>query len=159
MSSISTIFQSRTGSMVLSGWGTSGFSKNRITCTSASDSDTNERNEFPRPSPLLAFLDNPARSTNSTVAGVSFLGSNMVTRSSKRLSGTLTIALFGSVFPLAYGLTSAPALVTTLKTVLFPLSGSPMIPHLSIMLPPSLGSVFSNKHYTCFKRKRENNRS
>jgi len=101
MSSVSTIFQSRRGSMEFSGWGTFGFPKTRTTCNSASDSETKERKEFPSPAPLLASRESPARSTNSTVAGVAFLGAKISTSLSKRLSGTLTNARLGSVLPLA----------------------------------------------------------
>ena len=128
ISSISNISQSLRGSTLPSGCSTAAFSKQRMTCTRASASATKDRKAFPSPSPLPAPRDNPARSTNSICAGVSFRGACTETKWSKRGSGTKTTALFGSVFPPAYGLTSAPARVITLKTVLFPLNGSPIIP-------------------------------
>ena len=48
-------------------------SKQRTTCTIASTSRMFARNWFPRPSPLLAPFTSPAISTNSMVAGVTFL--------------------------------------------------------------------------------------
>ena len=57
-----------------SGCSTAEFAKRRMTCISASASATNERNALPSPSPLPAPRESPARSTNSTCAGVSLRG-------------------------------------------------------------------------------------
>ena len=99
ISSFSMISQSLIGSMLPSGCSTVLFAKHLMTCIRASASATNERKELPRPSPFPAPLDSPARSTNSTCAGVTFLGLWTSTRKSNLLSGTSTTALLGSVLP------------------------------------------------------------
>ena len=50
-----------------------------------------------QPFPRLAPLTNPAISTNSTVAGVTFFGWYMAAKPANRSSGTATTPRFGSI--------------------------------------------------------------
>jgi len=62
----------------------------------ASTSRIWDRNLLPSPSPSLAPFINPAISTNSIVAGVTFSGFIIFASSSSLLSGTGTVAILGS---------------------------------------------------------------
>ena len=56
-----------------------------------------DRNLLPSPSPLEAPFTRPAMSTNSTTAGVVFLGLWKSESQSRRLSGTATTPTLGSM--------------------------------------------------------------
>ena len=72
-------------------------SKQRTTWTMAAHSRMLARNLLPRPWPWLAPLTRPAMSTNSTTAGVVFLGWYISLRASRRWSGTATTPTLGSM--------------------------------------------------------------
>src|SRR5881397_2267034 len=95
-SSLVTTSWSRTGSTGPMTCTTSGSSKQRITCTTASTSRMWERNWLPSPSPWEAPFTSPAMSTNSTTAGTFFLGWTSWNSRSSRGSGTATTPTFGS---------------------------------------------------------------
>ena len=88
---------SRTGSTLPSTCVMFSSSKQRTTCTMASTSRMWERNLLPRPSPLDAPRTSPAMSTNSMMAGVYFSGWYISASTSRRLSGTGTTPVFGSI--------------------------------------------------------------
>ena len=96
-SSISMICLSLTGSIDPSTWTILSLSKHLRTCIIASVSRIFARNLFPKPSPLLAPLTNPAISTISTVAGITFSGSTRSFNLSSLLSGTFITPTFGSI--------------------------------------------------------------
>ena len=72
-------------------------SKHLTTSTIASVSLICDKNLFPRPSPLLAPLTNPAMSTNSITACVVFCGLYISVNLSNLSSGTGTTPTFGSI--------------------------------------------------------------
>ena len=72
-------------------------SKQRNTCIIASVSLMFAKNWLPRPSPLEAPFTSPAISTNSSCVGTIFLGLTIFANSCKRLSGTATRPVFGSI--------------------------------------------------------------
>ncbi len=88
---------SRRGSVVPSTWVTLLSSKQRTTWTMASVVRMLLRNLLPRPSPLLAPFTRPAMSTNSTMAGVVFLGLCSSDSQVRRSSGTETTPTLGSM--------------------------------------------------------------
>src|SRR5207302_7177229 len=87
-----------------------------------------ERNWLPMPSPRLAPATRPATSTNFMTVGVTFLGLYICASTSSRLSGTSTMAVFGSTVLKAYDATPAPARVSALKSVVLPTLGRPTMP-------------------------------
>ena len=97
MSSVLIVSISEAGSIVSLTWGTLPSSKQRTTCAMASTSRIWPRNLFPKPSPLEAPLISPAISTNSIVVGTIFLVWIYEVIISRRLSGTGTMPLFGSM--------------------------------------------------------------
>ena len=66
-------------------------------CKITSTSRIFDKNWFPNPSPLEAPLTNPAISTKSIVECWILSGLTIFANSSSLLSGTGTIALFGSI--------------------------------------------------------------
>src|SRR5438094_871576 len=65
-----------------------------------------DRNWLPSPSPCEAPFTRPAMSTNSTTAGIFFLGLTMALSVSRRGSGTSTTPTFGvSAFQIQFGST------------------------------------------------------
>ena len=100
---------------------------------SASRSRIVERNWLPIPSPRLAPATRPATSTNFITVGVTFLGLYICASTSSRLSGTSTMAVFGSTVLKAYEATLAPALVSALNSVVLPTLGKPTIPTPSVI--------------------------
>ena len=56
-----------------------------------------DKNLFPNPSPLLAPFTNPAISTNSIIACVTFSGLYIFAKLSSLSSGTGTTPTFGSI--------------------------------------------------------------
>src|SRR5438445_10412597 len=123
-----TIAMSRRGSSLLSTCCTFGSLNARTTMASASSSRIFERNWLPIPSPRLAPATRPATSTNFITVGVTFLGVYICASTSSRLSGTSTMAVFGSTVLKAYEATPAPARVSALNRVVVPTFGRPTIP-------------------------------
>lgn len=97
ISSVSMVSMSRTGSTLPSTCTMSVPSKQRTTCTMASHSRMLPKNLLPSPSPLDAPFTKPAMSTNSTMAGVFLLVSQISASLSSRASGTGTTPVFGSM--------------------------------------------------------------
>ena len=119
---------SLTGSTEFSTWVTFSSSKHLTTWTIASTSRMCERNLLPSPSPLLAPFTSPAMSTNSIVAGVTFLLLYSAASLSSRSSGTATTPTFGSIVQNGKFAACAPACVIALKSVDLPTFGNPTTP-------------------------------
>ena len=97
MSSALMISMSLRGSTVPNSWMISSSSKQRTTCTIASVSRILAKNLLPRPAPSEAPWTNPAISTNSIAAGMTFSELDMLLRTSNLESGTVTTPTFGSI--------------------------------------------------------------
>jgi len=138
-SSVLTRTASRAGSTFPSTWAMRGSSKSRRMCRRASTWRIWLMKWLPNPSPFPAPRIRAMKSTNSSVAGVTFLGLKIREASRvRRGSGTLTAAMAGSVPPC--WLTGAPpATQRRLKSVVFPVAGRPMIP-MRIWKAPRAGA-------------------
>mmetsp|Transcript_57205 Transcript_57205/g.145286 ORF Transcript_57205/g.145286 Transcript_57205/m.145286 type:complete len:225 (-) Transcript_57205:225-899(-) len=87
------------------------------------------KNLLPRPSPFEAPLIKPAMSTYSIISGTIFSDFAIAASSSKRESGTLARATFGSIVQKGKFAASAfPLCVSALNKVLFPTLGNPTKP-------------------------------
>ena len=125
---------SRTGLTVPSTWVMLSSSKQRNTCRIASVSLMFAKNLFPRPSPLLAPLTNPAMSTISTVVGTIRCGCTSSASLFNRSSGTVMTPTLGSMVQNGKFADCAFALDRQLKRVDLPTLGKPTMPHCKLII-------------------------